>query len=94
MTDKRYTAGESQEMYRFMGEMRQSMEYRGEILNELKEQLAEMEKRQDETNKKVDGLLSKITKWEAKLGAFMFIAACLWGFFIAMKEEILNFVKG
>lgn len=92
--DTRSSVHESQEMFRFMGEMRTSMDHRGEILDELKEQLLAMEKRQDETNRKVDGLLVKITKWEAKLGAFMFIATCLWAFFMGMKEQILAFVKG
>lgn len=85
---------ESAEMSAFMGEMRASIELRGEALDELKEEFREVKKELAETNKKVDGLLVKITKWEAKLGAFMFVAACLWGFFIAMKEQILTFIKG
>jgi ABC-type transporter Mla subunit MlaD len=48
----------------------------------------------DDTNKKVDGLISKIGKWEAKLGAFVFLAGCVWAFFLAVKNELFAFLRG
>lgn len=94
MTDKRSYTNESHEMHQFMGEMRASMQHREEMLDMLTARFEDMERKQDKTNEKVDGLLSKITKWEAKLGAFMFIAACLWAFFLGTKDQILTFIKG
>lgn len=93
------------EMYKFMGEMRSSSEHRGEMLDELKEDLAKLKKeivQRDErveasirsTNEKVDGLLSKITKWESKLGAFVFLVGCVWTFFVTFKDDVLRFIKG
>lgn len=92
--NNRSSVNESHEMHQFMGEMRASMQHREEMLDMLTERFEDMERKMDTTNVKVDGLLSKITKWEAKLGAFMFIAACLWAFFLGMKEQILTFIKG
>lgn len=77
-----------------MGEMRSEREHRDQLLELQAEQLEKMESNLEKTNAKVDALVSKIGRWETKLGTFMFIASCLWAAFMAFKDQILNFIKG
>lgn len=84
----------AQKLAEFMGEMRASSHHRGEMLDKLEEQLEILSRKQEQTNRKVDELSTKITRWESKLGAFLFLASCLWAFFMAMKNEILTFFRG
>jgi hypothetical protein len=103
--DRRQDDDTLKKLYEFMGEMRASSEHRGDTLDKLERDIVEMKRAQVETikkmeqnlidtNLKVDGLVNKITKWESKLGAFLFIASCLWAFFITMKDQILTIFKG
>jgi hypothetical protein len=82
----------------FMGQMGEANTHRVDQLHMVTRDMEllrdELLGKLDETNKKVDGLLGKINKWEAKLGSFMFIAGCLWAFFVVMKDHILAFIKG
>lgn len=56
--------------------------------------LKSMKSSLDDTNDKVDGLINKIGRWEAKLGAFVFLAGCVWAFFLAIKNELFTFFRG
>lgn len=76
-----------QEIYAFMGEMRAERDHRDQQLKKLEDNLAE-------TNKKVDGLLSKVGRWESKFGTIMFIGSCLWAAFVTFKDNIVLFAKG
>lgn len=76
-----------QEIYAFMGEMRAERDSRDQQLQNLRDELSK-------TNKQVEGLLSKVGRWEAKFGTIMFIGSCLWAAFMAFKGDILNFIKG
>lgn len=92
--DRRRDDETLQEIYKFMGEMRASSIHRGDILDRLEEEFDTIKRDLSDTNKKVDGLVAKITRWETKLGAFIFFASCVWTFFVAMKDDILAFIKG
>lgn len=48
----------------------------------------------ESTNQKVDALSTKIGRWEAKLGAFVFLAGCVWAFFLSIKNELFSFFRG
>lgn len=63
------------------------------ITVEKVDNLNSMKRSLDATNEKVDGLISKIGKWEAKLGAFVFLAGCVWAFFVAIKNELFTFFR-
>lgn len=58
------------------------------------ERFSDMKEALDATNEKVDGLVTKITRWESKLGVFMFIASCLFSAAAMFKEQIITFIKG
>lgn len=92
--DRRQEDATLQEIYKFMGEMRASADHRGEVLEKLEDRFKKMESDLRDTNTKVDGLVTKITRWETKLGAFIFFATCVWTFFVTMKDDILAFIKG
>lgn len=77
-----------------MGEMRREREHRDELLELQSVQLMKMEENLDKTNLKVDALVNKITRWESKLGVFMFIASCLMSAAAMFKEQIIAFIKG
>ena len=83
-----------QEIYQFMGEMRREREHRDELLELQATQLVKMEENLEKTNEKVDALVTKITRWESKLGVFMFVASCLFSAAAMFKEQIIAFMKG
>lgn len=83
-----------QEIYKFMGEARSKQAHQDDILRRLELRLRQQDETIDATNKKLDELVKKMTKWESKLGALMFIAGCLWAFFLATKGQILAFIRG
>lgn len=78
----------------FVGMIQENTKNRDEKLEQMCEDVASLRHDLVETNRKVDGLLHKITKWEGKLGGFMLVTGCMWAFFVAMKEQILDFFKG
>lgn len=82
------------EIDKFMGEMRAESLNRRETLLRLEEDFQEMREQQRKTIDKVDGLQNKISRWEGKLGGFVFIVSCLMAFFGAFKDQILAFIKG
>lgn len=64
------------------------------ITVEKVDNFSKMKSSLDDTNEKVDGLINKIGRWEAKLGAFVFLAGCVWAFFLAIKNELFTFFRG
>ena len=82
------------EIDKFMGAQIEVHSHRLAQIAELREEIEDLTEKVDRTDTKLEGLLQKISKWEAKLGSFMFIAGCLWAFFVAMKDTIMAFVKG
>lgn len=90
---------------RLLGQIIAVQTHRGETLEDIADslkdmqrtaeaKLREMEGKQAKTDEKLQGLLDKITRWEAKVGAVIFLGSCVWVFLLALKEQILAFFKG
>ena len=83
-----------QEIFAFMGEMRSERDHRDQLLELQSERLRAMEEKMADTDEKVDGLITKIGRWESKFGTLMFIGSCLWAAFMTFKDEFVHFMKG
>lgn len=78
----------------FIVEMRILMAVRERLLNEMTDDIKKIESRVDKADEKLEKLVDKITRWEAKLGGILFIGTAMWAFVVLMKEQIFGFFKG
>lgn len=81
------------ELAQQLHEMQITFAVRGRMILELEEAVDRLEVQANNTETKLDKLLEKITKWEAKLGGILFVGTCVWAFVVAMKEQIMALFK-
>lgn len=78
----------------FITEMRVLMAVRERLLQEMKDDVKEIERRVDKSDEKLEKLMDKITRWEARVGGILFIGSAIWAFIVLLKEQIFGFFKG
>lgn len=78
----------------FMTEMKVLMAVRERLLTEMTEDIKAIDTRIDKSDAKLEKLMDKITRWEARVGGILFIGSAMWAFIVLLKEQIFGFFKG
>lgn len=60
------------------------------LVTQGKEDRQEIKDSIEKLSSRLSPLIDKMTRWEAKFGAFFFIVGCVWTFFLATWKIILN----
>lgn len=87
-------AQQMSEFEKFTGDMRVLMAVRERLLIEITEDVKKIECRMDKADYKLENLVDKIGRWEARVGGILFVGSALWAFVVMMKDQILAFFKG
>ena len=61
--------------------------------DEMKDKLDIIHASQKHTDKNLDALVNKISKWEGKFGGVIFVISCLWIFLTNIPGAILEWLK-
>lgn len=79
---------------KFIGDMRVLMAVRERLLSEMTDNINKIECRMEKNDEKLEKLVDKITRWEARVGGILFIGSAIWAFIVLMKDQIFGFFKG
>jgi hypothetical protein len=86
-----------EDKYRNMAEriarLEQQAEHGQEDRDEMKATLIDIRRSQAHTDRTLNALDSKISKWEGKFGGVIFVVSCVWVFLTGLPQAILDWMR-